>query len=215
MCGRFENAVNKEELDAIFSKYIGKLHIDYDIDELLKEEDIAPTDRIRVIILDEGVYKVKVMKWAIRTLVYDPSRKSKGKDPYIEKDIFNSKIETISKSESWKPLFQNNRCLIPMTAFYEWPVIDGLKRPKRISIENQNCFFTAGIYKEKDIRGQLGASVITCMPNAFMKTIHPRMPLIFTAEVAGNYLNLPFEAVHSISKPLEDYVSMEMDDAKI
>jgi putative SOS response-associated peptidase YedK len=215
MCGRFENAVNREELDAIFSNYIGKLHINYDIEEVLKTEDIAPTDRIRVIILDEGLYKVKVMKWAIRSSVYDPSRKSKGKDPYIEKDLFNSKIETIYKSETWRSLFQNNRCLIPMTAFYEWPVIDGVKKPKRISIENQKCFFAAGIYKEKDTKDQMGASVITCMPNTFIKSIHSRMPLIFTAKEAGNYLNLPFEAAYNISKPLGDHVSMEMDDAKI
>ncbi|MEO8666703.1 MAG: SOS response-associated peptidase family protein, partial [Ignavibacteria bacterium] len=133
MCGRYENASNMEELDTIFSKYIGKLHIDYDIDEVLKDENIAPTDRIKVIVLEDNVFKVKVMKWGIRTKIFDPKRKVKGLEPEFERDVFNTRTETVinpGRPNEWQIAFENQKCLIPLTAFYEWPAYNK-KEPLR------------------------------------------------------------------------------------
>lgn len=215
MCGRFENAINHEELDRIFSKYIGKLHIDYDIDEVLYTQNIAPTDKIRAIFLEDDKYKVKNVRWGIRSKIYDATRIAKGKDPNIEKDIFNSKLETISKTNSWKQLFQSNRCLIPMTAFYEWIPVGDKKIPQRISIDNEPCFFSAAIYKTNEEAKEISASVITCPPNHFMKPVHNRMPIMFKAEDAGNFLNLPFEGIPSVCTPLNDSIDMQMEEAHL
>ena len=105
MCGRYENAADDAALQAEFEKHIGELNIAYDLDEVLKDlktdslrtENIAPTNLVKVITFDknENVFKLELKKWGIRSQVYDPSRAAKGKDPMIEKDIFNSKIETI------------------------------------------------------------------------------------------------------------------------
>jgi putative SOS response-associated peptidase YedK len=89
----------------------------------------------------------------MRSRIYDPSRIPKGLDPNIEKDIFNSKIETLSKSSRWKKYFSTSRCLFPMTAFYEWTPVNGKKIPKRISLKNDKIFFAGGIYTVKDIKG--------------------------------------------------------------
>lgn len=215
MCGRFENAVSKDELDAIFSQYIGKLHIDYDIEEELFRENIAPTDRIRIVTLEDGMLKLKIMKWGIKSTDYDPSRKSKGKDPYFDKDVFNSKIETVTKAKNWIDLYQSNRCIIPMTAFYEWPVIDGKKSMQRISLKNEKLFFAGGIIKHKDNKNETAASIITCEPNNFMKPVHNRMPLIFTKSNASDFLTLPHTAIASVFLPLKDELKMKMEPANI
>ena len=49
MCGRYENASSNEELQEIFSKYAGTLDIAYDIEDILKEQNIAPTNFVKVI----------------------------------------------------------------------------------------------------------------------------------------------------------------------
>ncbi len=219
MCGRYESAINYEELDEIFSKYIGKLHIDYDIDEVLKEEDIAPTDRVRVIIKENGEYKLKVMKWAIKSKIPDPKKQAAGKrgdDAMMPKDFFNNRIETIKTSNVWKEMYQNNRCLFPMTAFYEWPKIPGTKPiQKRISMKDHRIFFAGGIFTDKDLIEQQGASIITTEPNEFVRSYHNRMPLLFSADEAKAFMELPPEGVSTVCKPLDDSFKMQIETAQI
>ncbi|MEO8447424.1 MAG: SOS response-associated peptidase family protein [bacterium] len=216
MCGRYENAINKEELDEIFSRYIGKLNIDYDIDEVFKEENIAPTDRIKVIVLEDNVFKVKAMKWGIRSKIFDPKRKLKGLDPEFERDVFNSRTDTVinpRRPNDWQEAFTEQKCLIPLTAFYEWPAMNK-KEPLRISLDNEKVFFTGGFYK-KDIKGETGATILTCPPNDFMSPLHDRMPVIFRAEFAGGYLKLPHELAISMCNTLDESVKMRSEVAEL
>ncbi len=37
------------------------------MDEVFKEENIKPTDRVRIILSENGVYKSKAVKWAIQS----------------------------------------------------------------------------------------------------------------------------------------------------
>jgi putative SOS response-associated peptidase YedK len=217
MCGRFEFKTKKDDLEKIFRKHIGNLHIDYDIDEVLKEENIAPTNRIRVIVLDKGEYKVRVLKWAIRTRIFDPSKKGKeGVDPFIEKDMFNNRIETLKKSAKWKKLLEDHRCLVPMSAFYEWQNKGGPKKePQRITIDKEKMFFAGGIIQPSDERGEEGASIITCEPNTFMKPIHNRMPVLFEVKKAEDFLTAPKDVVASLCEPLDNSEAMVLEKAKI
>jgi putative SOS response-associated peptidase YedK len=214
MCGRYENAADTEELQEEFLKHIGNLDIAYDLDEVLKEENIAPTNRIRVIVLEDNVFKLKVMKWGIRSKIFDPSRQAAGKDPFIEKDIFNSKIETIKKAPKWKKLIKEKRCIIPMTAFYEWTGEKGSKVPQRISIQRNKIFLSGGIYTE-DIKKDTSTSIITCEPNKFMKAVHNRMPVLFKMKDAGKFLEAKDDAAVEMCEPLDDEVKMKMEKAKI
>jgi putative SOS response-associated peptidase YedK len=214
MCGRYENASSNEELQEIFSKYAGTLDIAYDLEDILKEQNIAPTNYVKVIVLEDSVFKLKVMKWGIRSKIYDPSRLPKGLDPNIEKDIFNSKIETLSKSARWKKLFSNSRCLFPMTAFYEWIPGNGKKIPQRINLKKEKIFFSAGIFMEKDIKGEESSSIITCEPNTFMKKVHNRMPAIITPKDTDRFLS-DEDAARQICEPLDDSVKMEIEKADI
>ncbi len=214
MCGRYENASSNEELQEIFSGQYGALDIAYNIDDILKEINIAPTNLVKVIVLEENTLKLKVMKWGIRSRIYDPSRIPKGLDPNIEKDLFNSKIETLLKSSRWKKFFAASRCLLPMTAFYEWMPVNGKKSPQRISLKKHKVFFAGGIFSDKDLKGDESASIITCSPNKFMKEVHSRMPVLVTPDEAVQFLESE-DAARSICAPLDDKVKMEMEEAGI
>ncbi|MEO8512775.1 MAG: SOS response-associated peptidase family protein [Ignavibacteria bacterium] len=223
MCGRYENAADDAELQKEFEKYIGELNIAYDLDEVLKDlksdifrtENIAPTNLVKVITFDKenNVFKLKLMKWGIKSQVFDPSRAAKGKDPMIEKDIFNSKIETILKKGSkWKKIFDENRCIFPMTAFYEWTGIKGSKVPQRITIQRTPIFFAGGVIKQ-GIDKKESASIITCEPNTFMSSIHTRMPVLFKTEKAGEFLSSPNDIACSVCEPLDDGTKMKLEKA--
>lgn len=217
MCGRYENAADDEELRKEFEKHIGELDISYDIDEVLKSENIAPTNRVKVITFDSNhnVFRLQVLKWGIKSKVFDPLRQAKGKDPFIEKDIFNSKIETVTKKGSkWRKYMDSSRCLLPMTAFYEWTGTKGSKVPQRISIQRTSLFFAGGIMTEGIDKNQ-SVSIITCPPNEFMKPIHTRMPVLFKTKEAGGFLSAKTEAAEKMCEPLDDNIKMKLEKAKI
>ena len=212
MCGRYENAADDRELQEEFEKYIGNLNIAYDLDEVLKTENIAPTDNVKIIVLEDNVFKLKTIKWGIKDKVYDIKRKQAGKDPFIQKDIFNSRIETINKSGSlWKKYFRESRCLFPMTAFYEWPVSMN-KKPQRIFIENEKIFFAGGI-RAVGTDTKNSASIITSVPNEFIKTIHNRMPVLFNAEKAAEFMKAGEDVAAAMCEPLDDDVIMKLEPA--
>ena len=216
MCGRFENMAKNEELRQEFEKYFGNLLIDYDLKESLKFENIAPTNTVRVITFDgeDNVFKLQTMKWGIKSSVFDPKLQAAGKDPMKEKDIFNSKIETIVKKGSkWKKFMKDTRCIFPMTAFYEWPVSMD-KKPQRITIQRKKLFFAGGIYTE-GIDKKTSASIVTCEVNAFMKPLHHRMPLLFKTDIAGEFLRANEEVAASMCIPLDNEIKMKLEKANI
>jgi|GEM_PF-452816 len=216
MCGRFENIAKDEELKREFEKYIGFLNIDYDLDELLKTENIAPTDNVKVITFnkDENVFNLQVMKWGIQSKIYDQARKAKGLDPYIMKPTFNSRIETCTKPGSWKVAFDTYRCLFPMTAFYEWTGPKENRVGQRISLKDNQIFFAGGLAASGEVN-ILSASIITCEPNSFMSVVHNRMPVIFQYANAGAYLQSKEDNSAGICVPLDEEIKMNIEVAKI
>lgn len=210
MCGRYENAADNEELKKEFEKHIGELDIAYNIEEVLYTENIAPTDRVKIITFDnkDNVFRLKTIKWGIKTKVFDQTRQAKGKDPYFDKDVFNSKIETIKvKGSKWMEYMKNNRCIFPMTAFYEWTGEKGSKIPQRITIDDSKIFFAGGIIA-KGTDNTESASIITCEPNTFMKPIHNRMPVLLKTKEAGEFLRAREDAAGSMSVPLDEGIKM-------
>jgi putative SOS response-associated peptidase YedK len=210
MCGRYENAADDAELKEEFKKHIGELDIDYDIDQVLYTENIAPTNIVKIIQFDkiDNVFKLRTIKWGIKTKIKDPARIAKGKDPFIMKDIFNSRIETISKKGSnYMKYMRENRCIFPMTAFYEWTGEKGKKTAQRIALDKSKIFYAGGIVASgiDDIES---ASIITSDPNTYMKTIHNRMPVLMTINEAGDFLRGPEDLALSLSVPLDNSIKM-------
>jgi putative SOS response-associated peptidase YedK len=210
MCARFEFKQYDDELQEEFEKLVAKLIKRYESSETLYKENISPTDKVRVITYDrnDDVFLLQIVKWGIKSTVFDENKQSKGIDPYFEKDIFNSRIETISqKGSKWLDYMKDTRCIFPMTAFYEWTGEKGKRVPQRITIDDVKIFFAGGVLA-KGLDNNEGGSIITCEPNEFMKPIHNRMPVLFQIRDAGEFLRAQLDAALSICVPFDDSVKM-------
>lgn len=178
MCGRFENKRIEKALLEMFRQ----LDIDLIIEEgekKYKEENIAPTDKINSVHHTEENYILKKIKWGI---------KFKEDSPLI----FNSRIETIKGKKYWQSLFNKNKCIVPMSGFYEWKKEGTRKVPYKIFLPDKPIFFVPALYmmdKEKNIF----ASLVTTEPNKFIKPIHHRMPVIFDIKEAVSFMNNDIE----------------------
>ena len=192
MCGRFENRLSLEDL----SKSLG--------DDLFKEvlehvvSNIAPTQKIITLRYDNNKLQVKPMNWGIKF----------SKDSPL---IFNSRIETIKEKSFWKNLFDKNRCVVPMTAFYEWKTdkATGKKIPHRIYLKNNKYFFVPALYFEKE--KEFFASLITTTPNSFIAQIHHRMPVIIKPEELINYFTNSYSENLNNCTPYSDIDNMVME----
>ena len=173
MCGRFETKPNIEGL----VEQLEQLNIDLiiDKDEPVKTLNIAPTEKITGIRKQQKKYLLSSFQWGIKFSQSSPL-------------IFNSRMETIIEKKFWMDSFNKNRCLVPMTAFYEWKKEGGQKVPYRIFLKTKDFFFIPALYYiNKD--NSYAASLITTTPNEFIKPIHHRMPVIFTYINAVSFFN--------------------------
>ena len=190
MCGRFEIKPNAEGL----LKQLEQLNIDLIVekDNGLKTVNIAPTNKIMGVRKQENKYLLSSYDWGIKFSQSSPL-------------IFNSRMETIIEKKFWQNTFNRNRCLIPMSAFYEWKKEGSKKVPYRIFLKTEDLFFVPALYYSNS------ASLLTTTPNAFIKPIHHRMPVIFTYKNAVSFLTNTVDQNLKLCVPFPNPESMEME----
>jgi putative SOS response-associated peptidase YedK len=199
MCGRF--GINVKEGWDVKRNY----QIDFEtfiklIESKLKKKNIAPADSIITFIKENKTPIPEVNKWGIKFSESSPL-------------IFNSRIETISKKPFWFKLFDKNRCVVPMTEFYEWKKEGGRKIPHRIYLKSEKLFFVPGLMHID--KGKKFVSLITTVPNDFIKQIHHRMPVILHLDQALKYLSGDAESNLKECVPYKDADNMEMEETEL
>ena len=190
MCGRFESKPNAEGL----LKQLEQLNIDpiVEKEDGLKTVIIAPTEKIIGITKQEGKYLLSSYDWGIKFSKSSPL-------------IFNSRMETIIEKKFWHNNFNRNTCLIPMSALYEWKKEGSKKVPYRIFLKSEDLFFVPALYYSNS------ASLLTTTPNAFIKPIHHRMPVIFTYKNAVSFLTNTVEQNLKLCIPFPKREIVEME----
>lgn len=154
MCGRYQfTAEQCEEIrqiaEAIQRKY-GK--------DSWSPGEIRPTSHTPVLVAMSNYLAPQLMKWGYQL----PNSL-----------VINARAETAAE----KPLFRESvrtwRCLIPSTGFYEW---DGRKHKYLFTLPGEPVLYMAGLYERRD--GEDCYCILTTAPNASMRPVHDRMPLV-------------------------------------
>lgn len=134
--------------------------------------------------------------------------KSKEEAENIRLNTLNAKIETIFDKASFKSAIVSQRCLVPLTGFFEWQQISPKeKQPYFISLKEKTIFSVAGIadswLNPIDKTVVQTFSILTTEANSLMATIHntkKRMPLILSKEGEELWLNQERAAKEVINK---------------
>jgi putative SOS response-associated peptidase YedK len=106
----------------------------------------------------------------------------------IRRKTFNARAETLSEKPAFSKAFESQRCLIPVSGFFEWQDVKGKKVPWYIHMANQEVFSIAGIWDTWVSPGGITLktfSLITVEANTLMAEIHntkKRMPAIIQKE---------------------------------
>jgi putative SOS response-associated peptidase YedK len=159
-----------------------------------------------------------------------------AKDPKIGYKMINARAESVAEKPSFREPFKKQRCLVPATGFYEWPLDP--KNPKRkvplfVHLKSDELFAFAGIWSmwlvptrgelsrtsELDPEGIKGVeggrvlktySLITTEPNPMLAKYHDRMPVILSRDEEEKWLD-PAANVSDLQKLLNPYPADQME----
>jgi putative SOS response-associated peptidase YedK len=116
-----------------------------------------------------------------------------AKDAKIGYKMINARAETVATASSSREAFKRRRCLVLADGFYDWQAVPGqtAKQPILITLQSGEPFAFAGLWETwKSPEGPLqSATIVTTEPNALMRPIHNRMPVLLDAADHNTWLD--------------------------
>ena len=174
MCGRYVRRIDKQRI----AEWFHARPEPADMPMPDADYNVAPTTHQPILrqSRETGEREVILARW--------------GLVPFFTKDLkdvkgistSNARSETIMRSSTWREPFKKRRCLVPVSAFYEWPK-EGKppKQPYAFELVNGQAFAFAGLWdawRDKDGHWLQSFAIVTTEANEMMSRIHPRMPVI-------------------------------------
>ena len=136
----------------------------------------------------------------------------------LRAQTLNAKSETVFEKPSFKNSIQRQRCLIPVTGFFEWQTqVNNTKLPHYIFFPKQAIFSLAGIsadwFSQSENKWYKTFSILTTDANTLMAKIHNskmRMPCILTREQEEDWVN-PDLSMHELIRFFKPFDTLTME----
>ena len=199
MCGRFT---------VISDLMTYQLEFDLLIEESIKQNwqaryNISPGQLIPTV-KDAGSRSLTFMKWGLVP--------AWAKDEKANMHLINIRAETILEKPTFRRLMHaGQRCFILADGFYEWqsrPIKGASKIPYYFHLKNGKPFAFAGLWEigfNSEKQPITTCAIITCNANAVIASVHNRMPVIFNAPMAWEWLTAKQEQqLLALLKPYPD-----------
>ena len=174
MCGRFINLTKTSSLKKKFDIVSPQT-------KDLRSYNISPSQTSNII-FKKNIINIDESKWGYS--FFDKKNNQ-------EKNIINSRIETINNKVLFKESYYKRKCIIPLNGYYEWSLIDNNKIPFFIHIPPCEPMYLAGIWKYINFKkdDQKVFTIITKNANDNIRKIHHRMPVLLSVEEGRDYLD--------------------------
>jgi putative SOS response-associated peptidase YedK len=146
--------------------------------------NIAPTQPIPVVILENGGRHFRLMRWGlVPAWVKDPRKFSL---------LINARSETVTEKPAFKNAIKRRRALIPADGYYEWQDAGGRKRPFFIyRRDGQPVGFAALAETWMGPNGeeQDTVAIVTAPASADLAALHHRVPVTIRPEDFERWLD--------------------------
>ncbi len=146
--------------------------------------NVAPTQPVPVVILDNGVRHFQLMRWAFMPAWV--------KDPRQFAVVINARSETIFEKPSFRNAVKRRRCLLPADGYYEWQASRGGKQPFFIHRADGRPVAFAGVAETWS--GPNGeevdtVAIVTAAAGPDMAALHDRVPVTIDPEDFERWLD--------------------------
>jgi putative SOS response-associated peptidase YedK len=159
------------------------------------------------VIVSHSPNTMEFMKWGLIPFWEEKNQKPKG--------LINIRQDTITTKKWAHKYVQNQRCLVPVSGFYEWKRDNLGKHPYYFYLKDKKYYSFAGVYSEtKDPNNDAlikSYSIITTGANEVMNPIHDRLPVILKEKDEEGWLNHNMVEMDQINKFLNPYDGEDME----
>jgi putative SOS response-associated peptidase YedK len=134
--------------------------------------NVAPTQPIPVVYLDNGARHFRLMRWGLLPAWV--------KDPRSFTLLINARGETALEKPAFKNAMKRRRCLVPADGYYEWQRSGAVKQPYFIHAQDNQPIGFAGLMEtwigpngeELDT-----VAICTTAASSDLAALHDRMPV--------------------------------------
>lgn len=142
-----------------------------------------------------------------------------AKEPKLKFSTFNARAETLTEKAAFRQAWRRSqRCVVPASAYFEWPVLEGKKQPHRILRGDGAPWLMAGLWEnwgQGDERRET-FTVITTVARADIDWVHHRMPLMIEEHDLDRWLaGAPEEAEPLLNRQPDADIVTQPGDPKI
>jgi putative SOS response-associated peptidase YedK len=168
MCGRVYQTYSDEELYFRYLSTRPEIPLDWS-----PAYNLCPTQDSPIVRIAFGNLQIDRMRWQLVP----------GTEPAFSTKLstINARSEGVFSRPLYRDLVIRQRCIVPVSGFYEWKRAGALRRPFRIHLRDEAIMSIAGVWDtwHPDSPDQRHSfSILTTSANEFMKDIHNRMPVI-------------------------------------
>ncbi len=201
MCGRYVLNASKDLLEQV-APFAEKAQAD----NYKASFNLAPSQKAPFVRLSSaGKEELVMARWGLIP--------SWAKDPSVGVRMINARAESVEEKPSFKAPFEQRRCLVLATGFYEWKAINSgsraIKQPYYFFHEGNELMTFAGLWEvwtdprprpkaSEDIGPAVVTSftILTTEPNDLLADYHDRMPVIIAPKNRTKWLSPKTEKQH-------------------
>lgn len=205
MCGRYVIISSPEALRRLFA-YSEQPNFP-------PRYNVAPTQPVPVVILENGIRQFKLMRWGFLP--------SWVKDPRKFALVINARSETVLEKPSFRNAIRRRRCLLPADGYYEWQASSARKRPFYIRRRDGQPAAFAGV--AETWTGPNGeevdtVAIVTAAADPEMTALHDRVPVTieprdFDLWLDGNAVTAELAMAVMVAPPPGTFVWHEVSTA--
>jgi putative SOS response-associated peptidase YedK len=186
MCGRFVITSPPAALRQIFG-YLEQPNFP-------PRHNIAPTQPIPVVIVENGVRHFRLMRWGLLPAWV--------KDVRNFSLLINARSETVREKPAFKNAIRRRRCLVPADGYYEWQGSAKPKRPYFIHRRDGQPIGLAGLAEtwvgpngeELDT-----VAIVTAAASADLSVLHHRVPVTIHPEDFARWLDCSDDSAEGVT----------------
>lgn len=156
--------------------------------------NIAPTQRVLILIHDGSHYRVGLSSWGFSLSSTNP------------KPVINARSESVFETSLFRQAIRTKRCLILASGFYEWQRSSTPSQPHWFYDQAKPFLVFAGLYQtiihpnqEKIVQ----TAMLTTSANEVMAPIHDRIPVMLNADQYQHWVHpkTPIDELKFLFKP--------------
>ncbi|MGX7163588.1 SOS response-associated peptidase [Enterococcus massiliensis] len=168
MCGRYFFDKHSEKLKAYWDSAMKRRKKDVEV----SLAEIYPSNHVVTLGANkQGEVVAGITRWG-----FEGFRKGQL--------LINARSETVEEKKTFAKHFRENRCVFPMSGFYEW------KEKEKFFFSKGETLYVAGFYRihKKEAGFETESIILTTEANASVEQIHDRMPLVIEEEQINQWI---------------------------